>query len=636
MKKIYYIASLLLLFMSGNSFAQSNATKKADKHYDRLEYVDAIEDYKKLVDKGDATPYVYHRLADSYYNLYNSQEAARYYSMYIDGASDASGEAYYRYAQMLKANANYEEANRAMQAFASRSPQDKRAQAFKSNQNYLSDILDKEAKFSVERLSLNTDFIDFGGYEKDGKLYFVSARNKSRRNYGWNDQPTLDVYVSTREGEEFTSPELLEGEVNTKFNEGTVAITPDGNTMYFTRNDYLDGDYEEDEQGVGQLKLFRARLVNGAWDDIQSVPFNSSAYSTGHPALSADGKTLYFSSDMPGGIGHSDLYKVSVSEDGSLGEPQNLGAGINTEGRDSFPYIDEEGTLYFSSDGQLGIGGLDVFYAKAKGSNFGEVNNIGQPINSNGDDFAFTFSTSAKKGYVSSNRGGLAEDAQTANDNIYRVVQLEPIEEIDIMVKVINAETGAPITQAEVLNYNEAKTQVGKKQTNREGQAAFQGLRVDKAYSLQANATGYKSGLAQVSPEERGEVGVTIELSPIKPIIKKEEIVLNPILFDFDKATIRSQAALELDKLVGVMKKHPEMEIKVEAHTDKRGSAEYNQKLSERRAKSTVGYVVSQGIDKSRISWEAFGESKPKVECDNCSEEQYQENRRSVFRIIRD
>ncbi|WP_121667981.1 OmpA family protein [Mesonia aquimarina] len=521
-----------------------------------------------------------------------------------------------------------------MQAFASRSPQDKRAQAFKSNQNYLSDILDKEAKFSVERLSLNTDFIDFGGYEKDGKLYFVSARNKSRRNYGWNDQPTLDVYVSTREGEEFASPELLEGEVNTKFNEGTVAITPDGNTMYFTRNDYLDGDYEEDEQGVGQLKLFRATLVNGEWDDIQSVPFNSSAYSTGHPALSADGKTLYFSSDMPGGMGQSDLYKVSVSEDGSLGEPQNLGAGINTEGRDSFPYIDEKGTLYFSSDGQLGIGGLDVFYAKANGSSFGEVKNIGKPINSNGDDFAFSFSTSDKKGYVSSNRGGLAEDAQTASDNIYRVVQLQPIEEIDIMVKVINAETGAPVANAEVVTYNDEEAEMGTKMTGTSGSTNFTFV-AGSDYTLQVNAPKYKSNSELVSKDEEGEIAVTIELTPIKPIIKEEEIVLNPIMFDFDKATIRSQAALELDKLVGVMKKHPEMEIKVEAHTDKRGSAAYNQQLSERRAKSTVDYVVSQGIDKSRISWEAFGESKPKIDCDNCSEEQYQENRRSVFRIIK-
>ena len=632
MKRYYIIA--LLTFLGSSVFAQSDDTKKADKYFDRMEYVKSAEEYKEIVEDGDATPYVYHRLADSYYNLYNSREAARYYSMYIDSDSDATGEAYYRYAQMLKANGNYKESNEAMQAFASRSPQDKRAQAFESNRDYLSDILDEEAKFSVERLSLNTDFIDFGGYEKEGELYFVSARNKSRRNYGWNDQPTLDVYVSNREGEEFTEPELLAGEVNTKFNEGTVCISPDGNTMYFTRNDYLDGDYEEDEQGVGQLKLFRATLVNGEWDDIQSVPFNSSEYSTGHPALSPDGRTLYFSSDMPGGMGQSDLYKVSVSEDGSLGEPQNLGAGINTEGRDSFPYIDEEGTLYFSSDGQLGIGGLDVFYAKANGSSFGEVKNIGKPINSNGDDFAFSFSTSEKKGYVSSNRGGLAEDAQTASDNIYRVVQLQPIEEIDIMVKVVNAETGAPVANAEVVTYNDEEAEMGTKMTGTSGSTNFTFV-AGSDYTLQVNASKYKSNSELVSKDEEGEVAVTIELTPIKPIIKEEEIVLNPIMFDFDKATIRSQAALELDKLVGVMKKHPEMEIKVEAHTDKRGSAPYNQQLSERRAKSTVDYVVSQGVDESRISWEAFGESKPKIDCDKCSEEQYQENRRSVFKIVK-
>ena len=633
MKKRYYIAALMIAIGGLNVQAQNDDTKKADKYFDRLEYVNAIEEYHDIVEDGDADAYVYKRLAESYYNLYNTKESERYYSMYINTADQPDGEAYYRYAQMLKANGKYDASTEAMEKFAATSPQDERAKAFSRNTNYLSDIMNAEEKYTVKTMELNTSFIDFGGYEKDDKLYFVSARNKSRRKYGWNEQPTLDVYTSEINGDEFDEPKLLEGEVNTKYNEGTVCITPDGQTMYFTRNDYFDGDYEEDSQGIGQLKIFKASWLNGQWDDIQSVSFNSSEYSTGHPALSTDGNTLYFSSDMPGGFGESDLYMVKINDDGSFGEPQNLGAGINTEGRENFPSIDQEGTLYFSSDGQLGIGGLDVFYAKAEGNGFGQVRNIGKPINSTGDDFAFTYNAEDKKGFVSSNRGGVEKNV--ANDNIYRVEKIEIIEKIDILVKVINAETGAPIANAEVTNYNAEETPLENKMTTSNGTTDFSNLLAGNEYTIQVNANEYESNSKLISKDKEGKVNVVIELMPIEPIIIEDEIVLNPIKFDFDKATIRSQAALELDKVVGVMKKHPDMEIKVEAHTDKRGSASYNQQLSERRAKSTVDYIASQGIDKSRLTWEAFGESKPKVDCDNCTEEEFQENRRSVFKILK-
>lgn len=630
MKKRYYLVTFLLAMVGYNSIAQNDDTKKADKYFDRLEYVNAVEEYKDIVEDGDATPYVYQRLADSYYNLYNTTESERYYAMYFEESADASEETYFRYAQMLKANGKYEESNEVMQNFASKYPNDKRAVAFKSNSNYLNDILNAKEKYTVTSLDFNTDLIDFGGYKKNGKVYFVSARNKSRRNYGWNEQPTLDIYVTAETEGMYEKPSLLEGEINTKFNEGTVAISNDGNTIYFTRNDYFDGDYEKDSNGIGQLKIFMASMVNGEWDDVQSLPFNDSEYSTGHPALSRDGKTLYFSSDMPGGMGQSDLYKVAVNDDGTFGDPINLGAGINTEGRESFPFIDSEGTLYFSSDGQPGIGGLDVFYASSEGNGFGKVKNIGQPINSMGDDFAFTFNVNDKKGYVSSNRGGVQENV--ANDNIYLVEEII-IEKINVLVTVIDTETGAPIADAEVINYK-GENQIGRKMTSEDGKTQFNELLAGNDYTLQVNADDYESNSKLISKEEENEVEVVIQLTPIEPIIEEDEIVLNPIKFDFDKANIRPKAALELDRLVGVMKKHPKMIIKVEAHTDKRGPADYNQKLSERRAKSTVDYVVSQGVDKSRISWEAFGESKPKIDCQQCTEEEYQENRRSVFKIV--
>lgn len=630
MKKRYYIAAALLFMFSGVANAQSKSTKKGDKHYDRLEYVKAIEDYEKLVSKGDADAYVYNRLADSYYNLYNTKEAERYYKLYIESSSNAEAEAHYRYAQMLKANKKFDASNEAMQAFSNQSPNDERAKAYKANPDYLPKLLNGEPKFTVNKLQLNTTYQDFGAYAVGNKLYFVSARNTSRKDYGWNDQPTLDVYTATQQGDSYTDIKLVEGDVNSKYHEGTVSITPDGETMFFTRNDYLDGDYEKASNGIGQLKIYQAKKINGKWDDIQEVSFNDSEYSTGHTALSLDGKTLYFSSDMEGGTGMSDLYRVSINEDGSFGSPENLGSGINTEGRESFPYVDSEGTLYFSSDGQLGLGGLDVFYAKASGSGFEPAKNLGQPINSSGDDFAFSFNVSTETGFVSSNRGAM--EGKVANDNIYRVDQIQPLEEVMIVSSVINEETGKIIANAQVVVYDSEENEVGRAMTNSQGKANFT-LVANESYSLQVNAEDYESNAAMVGEDAEGEVDLVIELSPIEKIIQEEEVVLNPIMFDFDKSNIRKQAAFELDKLVAVMQKYPEMKIKVEAHTDKRGPSSYNQQLSERRAQSTVQYVISKGIDESRISGEGLGESSPKVECDPCTDQQYELNRRSSFRI---
>lgn len=632
MKNTYYIFTLLLL-VSSLSVAQNKKTKKADKHYDRLEYVEAVEDYEKLVKKGNADAYVYQRLADSYYNISNTKKAETYYKLYLAEDPDANEDTYFRYAEMLKANGNYNESNKVMNNFASRYPRDTRAKEFKNNPNYLDQIRNEKTMYTVNALgTLNAENSDFGAYEKDGKVYFVSARNKSRRNYAWNDQPTLDVYMANKVADDFDEPTLIEGDVNSKYHEGTIAISPDGNTMYFTRNDYTDGDYEESSDGIGQLKLYKSSLINDKWDDVQELSFNDSEYSTGHPALSQDGRTLYFSSDMPGGFGMSDLYKVAINEDGSFGEPKNLGAHINTKGRDSFPFIDDEGTLYFSSDGHLGLGGLDVFYIDAGNISLEDVKNMGQPVNSKGDDFAYSYNKTNKAGYLSSNRG--SEDMLVPNDDIYRVGVIE-IKELDLIVKVIDSETGDLIEGADVTIYNENQIQAASKLTNEDATAEFM-LSGEKNFTIQINADEYESNSASVSENDGEKVSLVVELDPIEKMITPEEVVLNPIYFEFDKSNITPEGAMELDRLVAVMKKHETMEIFVKAHTDSRGANSYNLNLSEMRAQSTVKYVVLKGIDAARISGEGFGENEPKIKCgSNCSEEQHQENRRSEFKITK-
>ncbi len=630
MKKNFYTITLLLFIGLLSVKAQNKSTEKADKYFDRLQYVKAAEEYEELVEDNEADAYVYKKLADTYYNLYDSTNAQKYYGLYLQNEESPEAEALYRYAQMLKANENYDESEKIMSQFAATAPNDARARSFKNNKDYLNNILNSKPKFEVKASGVNTELSDFGGYIYNDKLYFVSARNKSRRDYGWNDQPTLDVYVAEKVDDTYQDAKLVEGEVNSKYHEGTISISPDGKTIYFTRNDYLDGDYNKSSNGIGQLKIYKASLVNGEWDDVQELSFNDSEYSTGHTALSPDGNIMYFSSDMPGGSGESDLYKVSINDDGTFGEPENLGSGINTPGRESFPFVDSEGTLYFSSDGHLGIGGLDVFYAKAEGNGFGDVTNLGQPVNSSGDDFAFYFDLNEEKGFVSSNRGGVEKNV--ANDNIYEVTQIAPLEEIMLEVKVVDSESNEVISGAEVLIYDNNDDQVASAMSDIDGLSNFK-LQGKIAYDVQVNAEGYKSNSAVVSEDEVGEVNLVVKLDPIKTV-DPENIDLKPIYFEFDKSSITAEAAFELDKVIQTLNKYPKMNILVESHTDTRGSDSYNQKLSERRAKATVDYLIENGIPEDRISSNGLGETQPKIDCgQNCTEEEHQKNRRSEFTL---
>jgi len=420
------------------------------------------------------------------------------------------------------------------------------------------------------------------------------------------------------------------GDLNTKYHEGNVAISPDGKRMYFDRNDYFNGDYETSESGINQINLYYAENIDGVWRGIQSVPFNNSEYSTGHPALSPDGNTLYFVSDMPGGKGMSDIYKVAVNKDGSLGTPVRLGDHINTEGKEVFPSVDSNGTLYFSSNGHMGLGGLDVFAAEASGSDFETPKNLGSGVNSADDDFAFTYDPATKEGYVSSNRKG-----GKGSDDIYAVKEIEIPCNVTINVQVMDEYTDTPIAGARVDLYDAFENKISSKTTGDDGKVDFL-AECDKEHVIQALTKGYEPNAITETKGKAKEVrNSMLELRPIEAIIVDDKVQLDPILFDLGKHNIKPQAAFELDKLIAIMQKYPKMKIKVEAHTDNRGNDASNLELSERRAQATVQYVISKGIDASRISGEGFGETKPAVDCGtNCSDAEYQKNRRSEFIIV--
>ncbi len=621
--KNFYIAFSFVI-ASSSITAQNAATKKADKLYSRYEYVSAAEEYLKLVDNGKSDNYVYKRLADTYFNMFNTVEAARWYAKATEVPQDS--ETYYRYAQMLKSNGKYEEANKQMQKFASLAPNDLRAKSFKENPNYVPKLLDKQKKFDVKSLDISSDKADFGAVLYDNQLYFTSARNGSRKEYGWNKEPFLDIYKADYNIDGTITNASTVSELNSKYHDGPVSISNDGTTVYFSSDSFKEAAFEKDKKN--NLKLSRNNLFvstkdNGKWGKIISLPFNSKEYSTSNPSLSRDGKTLYFSSDMPGSAGGVDIWKVAVNTDGTYGKPENLGNKVNTEGNESFPFIaDDNNTLYFASSGKPGLGGLDVFQIDlGKGT---EAVNLGKPVNTEKDDFGFTFNKAKNLGFFASNRNG--------NDDIFGAT---PVCGAEVFTVVTNAKTGAILANASVSIVDEKRNVIATKTSNERGEVAFD-VECEKSYSIQASKDGFESNTFGVAKSKGGQTKVDAALQPIEAIVTETEIILNPIFFEYNKSNITQEGAFELDKLVQVMKSNDKLVILAKSHTDNRGSDAYNLSLSDRRAKSTVQYVISKGIAKNRISGKGMGEIEPKVDCkEACTEEQHAQNRRSEFLIVK-
>ena len=629
------LKTLLFITLMGSLSltAQNKDTKKADKHFDRFEFVDAAKDYTKLVEKGKGDAYVYGRLAESYYNIFNTVEAERWYAKALEASETDDPEVVYKYSQMLKANGKYEESNQQMERFASMRPSDDRAMAYKANPNYLPKILEQGKKFNLQNADFNSEQSDFGGTLHDGKLWVTSGRNNSRKTYGWNDQPFLDVYSMTKNSDgSYQAAELANNKINTKYHEGLVTFTPDGKTMYFSRESYFEKDYEKDSLSkvrYSQLYLFKATKLGDDWDTVESLSLNSENYSVKNPAVSPDGSTLYFASNMPDGYGGFDIYKATINDDGTIGEPVNMGQKINTEGQEMFPYVSSNNTLYFSSNGHLGLGGLDVFYTKEVDGKWTPIRNVGIPVNSNADDFAFTIDEDTEEGFVSSNREG-----GKGSDDIYFVKKLQPLCDVMILATVLDDKTREPISGAAVSLFDAEGNKVVSRTTNAEGVAEFM-VECEQDTELEVVMDGFESKKVPVAGSGEEEVNVQISLDPIEKIIVADKVELNPIFFEFDKSNITAEAAFELDKLVQVMNKYPEMVIKATSHTDNRGPDSYNMALSDRRAKTTVQYVISKGIDASRISGVGMGESEPRIDCaSGCTKEQHADNRRSEFIIV--
>lgn len=623
MKKIYIL--LILVLASSLISAQNKDTQIADKLFKKFEFISAAESYLKLVASNKADGYVYRQLGDCYYNIYNTKEAAKWYAKAIAKKQDS--ELYYRYAQMLKAIGNYAESNKQMQKFAEMQPNDSRAKTFNENPNYVPVLLDQRKSFDVKSIDINSDKSDFGAFLMDNTIYFTSARNSNSKIYSWTKEPFLDIYKANLNEDGTISNILLLKEINSKYHDGSVSISQDGSTMYFTSDSFRENSFEKDKASklkLGRNNIFSAKFVNGKWDEITSLPFNSKDYSTGNPSISKDGKTLYFSSNRPGSIGGVDIWKVAISESGSYGTPENLGKNVNTEGNESFPFITSDNVLYFSSDAKQGLGAMDVY--KIDLTKNSEAKNLGKPVNSEKDDFAFTINENKNIGFVASNRNG--------NDDIFKLI---PVCNYEVNAIVTNANSGAIIAEANVSILDDKNNIISTIKSNNKGEVSYT-VDCEKTYTIQAIKDGFESNSFAViaSNKKGGSIKIDAVLMPISEIITEKEVKLKPIFFEYNNSNITQQGAFELDKLVQIMKNNEKLIIFVKSHTDNRGTDEFNLLLSDKRVKATIQYVISNGIDPNRISGKGFGETEPKVDCkENCTEEAHEQNRRSEFLIVK-
>ena len=633
MKKYIYTGLLLLGLSSVN--AQSKATVKADKHFNDLEYVDAISSYLKVIEKGEADDYVYGRLADTYYNVFNTEKAAEYYAKVVGTSTDV--EQYFRYAQMLKANGDYKKANVWMDKLAAIAPNDARAIAHKKNPNTVTELLSSEPKFTVKLVEgFNTKYSEFGAVMHEGQVYYVSARSGKSKKYGWNEEPYLDIYVSDYDAptNALTNESMLGAKVNSKYNEGTVSFSKDGQTMYFSgesldRKAGLFGKkFKKDDAGISTINIYATTMVDGTWSNVVTLPFNNENSNASGPAVSADGKRLYFSSDMEGTMGGADLWYVTINEDATYGEPVNLGKSVNTEGSEMFPYVSSKNILYFASNGHPGLGMMDVFATQLEGNLYGAVRNVGAPINSNKDDFSYTVDEDSKKGFFASNRSG-----GVGSDDIYTFDQIIPVCDVALVVTIVDSKTRKPLPNTSVVIFDDKNNKVGTKTSDDAGNVTFN-YECNQAFKIEGNRENYTANTLDVAKTDDSEVSKTLALVEIPKIIVEDRILLNPIYFELDKSNITAQGAAELNKLVAIMKAHPTMVVKAMSHTDTRAPDEYNMSLSDRRAKSTAQYVISQGIDAARISGQGMGETQLIYE-NAKNEDEHQANRRSEFIIVK-
>jgi len=699
------------------TFGQQNVAHRAAKYYQDYAFSRAAELYEKLHADDNKNPDYIQKLAYSYNKMLSYKKALHYFELLVVSEKCQPSDLY-DYSQLLLNEGKVTESKIWLEKYLAKEPGDEKArkQLDEINSGKHSKLVGVD--ISVKNMVGNTRFIDMSASFYKKQIIYSSARDSFsviKNIYDWNNQPYLDLYISKPGSEPNEKDDKAMFKlVNSRYHEGPVCFTSDYNTMYFTRNSYFNGHVSTTPDGTNNLKIFIADFDGKRWDRIREFQYNSNRYSVGHPALSPDNKTLYFISDMPGGFGQTDIYKSELVN-GVWSKPVNLGATINTSGKEMFPFVDKTGILYFASNGQPGNGGLDVYAAEQTNTGEYKVVNLGTPLNSTYDDFGLVFDTDSLSGYFTSNRPGgkgdddiysfkvnkvelrihalenvtkkmLAgtkisiltpkgnvQDTKLADNDGIVTFSVEPgqdykiladkssysltektakikgslinfIQDEDVFLKqslpyltieVIDKATGLIIPSALVDvsqgKYDEADLE------DSNGIVKMK-LNSETDYSFYISAEEYFDKTVKFSTvgKNPGEYALTVELEKLST---GKQFVLEDLYYDLDKYNIRPDASVVLDKLAKILLDNPNVRIEIGSHTDSRATAEYNMELSQKRSESVVDYLVSKGIERSRLVAKGYGESQLINKCADgvpCTEQEHQANRRTVIEILND
>lgn len=640
MKKLFTLGLFVLASMA---FGQQKL-KMADKMFKDMSYVEAAKLYEEYLEK-DASPSVetITNIANTYYFINDMRKALPWYQKLYEIQGQNLTDLYMlRYTQSLRGVRDYDKANALVKEHLKKKAVIGQVKQFTNNQNHLDSLAKKESLYEIRNLEVNTPNSDFGATYFGNKMVFASSFDKDvTKLYSYNQQPFLAMFVAERNltnGSLFNQKLFLE-DVNSNYHDATITFAADLKTFYYTTNTLKRNKLKNDKSGINNFQIIKAWLENDKVTKTEKMFFNSLDYSVGHPSLSADGKWLFFVSDMPGGYGETDIYVCEVFADGKLNSPVNLGPKINTIGREMFPYY-INGLLYFSSEGHYGFGGLDVFESKHNGKDFSYPKNLGEPVNSNKDDFSYIIDSELKTGYFSSNR----ETGKGDDDIYYFTKKPQDCNQI-VQGTVRNSKTQINIEGATIKVFDEFGDLVNEFTTPADGKFEFE-LPCKGIYKVEASKPNHTSEKKEIATlDKNGDIiKLDFQLTSLDDLVVKDKITgnekvdINPIFFNYDKWDITPQAAAELDKVVFVMNNFPKVKIRIESHTDSRGKDLYNLTLSDKRAKSTQTYILSKGISPDRIeSAVGFGETRLRNKCSNgikCTEDEHFVNRRSDFIIV--
>ncbi|SDY04303.1 WD40-like Beta Propeller Repeat [Lutibacter oricola] len=634
MKKIVTI-SFIIIFSLG--FSQEKY-EVGNLLFDKMEYKEAAKIFESQFENGDKSMVVLEKIGDAYYFSTEMNLANKWYGKLISTYGKAvSPKYFYRYAQSYIGIGKVNQGKKWMMKFSKKD--------YKANLDSVG-VVQEYSEYSLKNISINTMYSEFGPTYYNDKLIFSSAKDSNyfKASSNVKQLPFLNFYIGNLgpDKTDVISSKEFSTKINSKLNEATLCFSKDLKKVYYTGNSITGNKNSNVDK---KLKIYSATAKqnnNGEieWKSIKELPFNNDNYSVGHPAISPDGKKIYFVSDMPGTIGGADIFVVDILPNDNYSKPKNLGPTINTFGKEMFPFVTEN-KLYFSSNSHNGLGGLDVFESEYLNSTFNSPKNLGEPLNSSFDDFSFIIKEDLSTGFVCSNR-----TSGKGDDDIYFFERTKAgICKQFISGYISNNITGERITNAKISLFSKKGDKLKEVVSDANGNYKFQQEFVcNNNYLLKVERIGYKNGEKLFSINKSlSEIIVPIGLDRIHELIVEEngllKIKIGAIYFDLNKWDIRQDAALEFDKIVSLMNEYPKMIIDIESHTDSRGQDKLNLILSRKRAKAAKDYIIFKGIDASRIrNAEGFGETQLMNKCQNgkrCSESMHQLNRRSEFIILK-